>query len=25
MDMPHLHFDLNLSPPVDAKRHFGAA
>jgi phenylpyruvate tautomerase PptA (4-oxalocrotonate tautomerase family) len=23
--MPHLHFDLNLSPPDDAKRHFGAA
>jgi phenylpyruvate tautomerase PptA (4-oxalocrotonate tautomerase family) len=23
--MPHLHFDLNLSPPADARRRFGAA
>jgi phenylpyruvate tautomerase PptA (4-oxalocrotonate tautomerase family) len=23
--MPHLHFDLNLSPPAEARRRFGAA
>jgi hypothetical protein len=23
--MPHLHFDLNLAPPAEARRRFGAA